>query len=231
MKTIGILGGMSWESTLSYYRLINQGVRDRLGGLHSASIILRSVDFAPVAELQAQDAWDTLGEQLAAEARLLEHADADALLLATNTMHMVADHIRQACSIPLLHIGDATGAAIQRAGLQSVGLLGTRFTMEQAFFRQHMEEGFGLNCLIPNERDRADMHRIIFDELCRGIVSDDSRRRVVGIMADLQMRGADGIVLGCTEIGLLIRAQDVAGKLFDTTELHTQFAIEQMFAN
>ena len=227
MKTIGLLGGMSWESTLPYYRHINEAVRERLGGLHSARLVLYSLDFHEIEALQRQGDWAAAGTLLADAARRLESAGADFLLLCTNTMHKVADAIEAASALPLLHIADPTAAAIQAAGLQRVGLLGTRFTMEQPFYRQRLEDRHGIQVLVPDEPDRAEVHRVIYEELCRGVVSDASWHAYRQVITRLVARGAQAVILGCTEIGLLVRADDAEVPLFDTCVLHAQAAAER----
>ena len=227
MKTIGLLGGMSWESTLPYYRHINEAVRERLGGLHSARLVLYSLDFHEIEALQRQGDWAAAGTLLADAARHLESAGADFLLLCTNTMHKVADAIEAASALPLLHIADPTAAAIQAAGLQRVGLLGTRFTMEQLFYRQRLEDRHGIQVLVPDEPDRAEVHRVIYEELCRGVVSEASRQAYRQVISSLVARGAQAVILGCTEIGLLVRADDAEVPLFDTCVLHAQAAAER----
>jgi aspartate racemase len=227
MKTIGLLGGMSWESTLPYYRHINEAVRERLGGLHSARLVLYSLDFHEIEALQRQGDWAAAGTLLADAARRLESAGADFLLLCTNTMHKVADAIEAASALPLLHIADPTAAAIQAAGLQRVGLLGTRFTMEQPFYRQRLEDRHGIQVLVPDEPDRAEVHRVIYEELCRGVVSEVSRQAYRQVITRLVARGAQAVILGCTEIGLLVRADDAEVPLFDTCVLHAQAAAER----
>ena len=204
MKTIGLLGGMSWESTLTYYRLINEGVRERLGGLHSAELVLYSVDFEPIERLQAAGDWDKTGRRLARGARGVAAAGAELLVLCTNTMHKVADAIEAAVDIPFLHIADATAAALKEAGHGRVGLLGTAFTMEQDFYRGRLEERHGLEVLVPDKADRQLVHGVIYDELCLGRVVDASRREYARIIAGLQQRGAEAVILGCTEISLLV---------------------------
>ena len=227
MKTIGLLGGMSWESTLPYYRHINEAVRERLGGLHSARLVLYSLDFHEIEALQRQGDWAAAGTLLADAARRLESAGADFLLLCTNTMHKVADAIEAASALPLLHIADPTAAAIQAAGLQRVGLLGTRFTMEQPFYRQRLEDRHGIQVLVPDEPDRAEVHRVIYEELCRGVASEASRQAYRKVISRLVARGAQAVILGCTEIGLLVRADDAEVPLFDTCVLHAQAAAER----
>ena len=224
--TIGLIGGMSWESTAIYYRLANELVRDRLGGLHSARIVMTSVDFAEVEELQATGQWDRAGELLVAEAAKLEAAGADFLVLCTNTMHKVAGAIEEAASIPLLHLGDVTADAVRSAGLDTIGLLGTAFTMSQDFYRGRLES-HGLRVLVPDDDDQALVHRVIYDELCQGVGLEKSRRAYVEIVDRLIARGAQGVVLGCTEIELLIGEGDLAVPSFPTTRIHVEAAVER----
>lgn len=224
MKTIGVLGGMSWESSLGWYRMANEQVRERLGGYHSAPILLDSLDFAEIEALQATGDWETAGRILATHAKGLEAAGAGLVVLCTNTMHLVADRITAAITIPFLHIGDTTAEAITAAGLSRVGLLGTAFTMEQAFYRDRLA-AHGLTALIPNDDDRATVHRIIYDELVRGIVSDDSRQAYREVIGRLVGDGAQGIVLGCTEIELLVSQADSPVPVFPTTALHVSAAL------
>jgi aspartate racemase len=226
MKTIGLIGGMSWESTVPYYRLINEAVKARLGGLHSAKLILYSVDFHDIERLQQAGDWETAGTVLAGAARALEMAGAELLVLCTNTMHKVAGPIEAAVNIPLLHIADPTAVAIKRAGHSTVGLLGTRFTMEQPFYRERLRERHGLQVLVPEAEDRETVHRIIFDELCLGTVLPASRDRYRSILGRLAAQGAEAIILGCTEISLLVGPEDSTVPLFDTTALHAQAAVE-----
>ncbi|SMB89423.1 aspartate racemase [Deinococcus hopiensis KR-140] len=223
MKTLGVLGGMSWTSTAEYYRLLNEEVAARRGGLHSAPLLLHSVDFAEVARMQREDRWDDAATLLANAARGLEQTGAGAVIVATNTMHKVADQIQAAVGIPLLHIADATGAAIQAAGLKRVGLLATAFTMEQPFYRERLER-YGLEVLVPEAEDRSEVHRVIFGELCQNAVLNGSRDTYRRIMADLVERGAEGIILGCTEIMLLVGREDTTVPVFDTTRLHVEAA-------
>jgi aspartate racemase len=225
MRTIGMLGGMSWESTAIYYRLANELVRERLGGLHSARILLSSVEFAEMEQLQVTGQWDRAGQQLGVEAARLEAAGADLLVLCTNTMHKVADAIEDAVAIPLLHLGDVTAAAVCAAGLDTVGLLGTAFTMSQDFYRGRLES-HGLTVLVPSEDDQALVHRVIYDELCQGIVREESRAAYVEVAERLVSAGAQGIVLGCTEIELLIRQEDLRVPSFPTTRLHVAAAVD-----
>jgi aspartate racemase len=219
MKRIGLLGGMSWESTALYYRLLNEGVAERLGGLHSADCVMVSVDFAGIARLQAEGRWDEAGQLLAREARTLQTAGAEVLLLCTNTMHKVADQIQAATDVPLLHIADVTAAAAHKAGLTRVGLLATGFTMEQRFHRDRLES-HGLQILVPEAPGRDLVHSVIYQELCRGIFTDSSRAHVRGVIDDLVANGAEGIILGCTEIELLISASDSPVPVLPTTLLH-----------
>ncbi|MGO1002829.1 aspartate/glutamate racemase family protein [Lysobacter sp. CA196] len=224
MKTLGLLGGMSWESTLPYYRLINETVRERLGGLHSAKLLLYSVDFAEVERLQRAGDWDAAGVLLGQAARALRDGGAQLLVICTNTMHKVADAVEAASGLPLLHIADPTGAAIRTAGLSRIGLLGTRFTMEQDFYRQRLVERHGLDVIVPDPAGRELVHRVIYEELCLGRIRDESRLAYREVIAGLVARGAQGVILGCTEIGLLIGAGDVEIPLFDTTALHARAA-------
>lgn len=217
---------MSWESTVPYYRRINELVSERLGGLHSARIVLLSVDFHDIEALQSAAEWDEAGRQLAHAARQVEAAGADCMVLATNTMHKVAPAIEAAIGVPLLHIADATGSAIAAAGIGTVGLLGTRFTMEEDFYRARLEERFGLSVLVPEAEERRFINRVIYSELCCGIVSEESRASFRDIIARLVERGAGGAILGCTEIPLLVSASDASVPLFDTGELHVRAAVE-----
>ena len=223
-RVVGMLGGMSWESTAEYYRLANELVRERLGGLHSARLLLASVDFAEVERLQVAGDWDRAGELLAAEAARLEAGGAELLVLCTNTMHRVADQVQAAVRIPLLHLADATATAVRAAGLDTVGLLGTAFTMEQAFYRDRLV-GSGLRVLVPDAADRAEVHRVIYDELCVGVVRTESREAYRRIIDRLATAGAQGVVLGCTEIELLVGAGDSPVPVFPTTRLHVEAAI------
>ena len=228
MKTLGLIGGMSWESTLPYYRLINEGVKARLGGLHSARLVLYSVDFSEVEELQRTGQWEAAGALLAQAASALQTAGAQGLVLCTNTMHKVAGAIQAAVDVPLLHIADATALAVRAAGCERVGLLGTRFTMEQDFYKARLAESFGLQVLVPPPVQRDAVHRIIYEELCLGQEHAASRAVYRQVMADLVAQGAQAIILGCTEISLLVGAQDSAVPLFDTTALHAQAAVDWM---
>ncbi|ADV46584.1 aspartate/glutamate racemase family protein [Nitratifractor salsuginis] len=226
MKTIGILGGMSWESSALYYEIINEEVKKRLGGLHSARCVMLSVDFQEIEKLQHRGDWDATGELLAADARRIEAAGADLLLIATNTMHKVAPRIEEALSIPLLHIADATAKAIRDRGTRTIGLLGTRFTMEEEFYAGRLRQKWGLEVLTPQKRDREIVHRIIYEELVLGIVREESRAEFLRIINKLADRGAEGIIEGCTEIGMLVKTEHTGIPLFDTTHIHAQKAVD-----
>lgn len=226
MKTIGLIGGMSWESTVPYYRLINETVAARLGGLHSARLVLYSVDFHDIERLQHAGDWVAAGELLADAARSLQAAGADVLVLCTNTMHKVAAQIEAAVSIPLFHIADPTATEIRAAGHTRVGLIGTRFTMEQGFYRDRLTERHGLQVLVPEAGDREIVHRVIYEELCLGKIESASRAEYRRVMAGLVERGAEAIILGCTEICLLVDGSDAAVPLFDTTGIHARKAAE-----
>lgn len=230
MKTIGLIGGMSWESTVPYYRLINETVKARLGGLHSAKVVLYSVDFHEVERLQHSGDWEAAGALLAGAARALEAAGADFLVLCTNTMHKVAGAIEGAVGIPLFHIADPTAEEIKAAGIGTVGLIGTRFTMEQEFYKGRLRERHGLAVLVPSAGDREIVHRVIYEELCLGKIVDGSREEYRRIMADLVAEGAEAILLGCTEISLLVGREDSTVPLFDTTSLHARKAAEWALA-
>ena len=225
MRTLGLLGGMSWESTLPYYRHVNERVREKLGGLHSAKLVLYSVDFAEIERLQHSGDWATAARVLADAAQALERAGAEALVLCTNTMHRVLDVIEPAIGIPVLHIADATARRIRAAGLTKVGLLATRFTMEQDFYRGRIERN-GLAVIVPEADERAEIHRVIYDELCLGAIRDASRETFRTIMANLVARGAEGLILGCTEIGLLVGADDTSVPVFDTARIHAEDAVD-----
>jgi aspartate racemase len=224
MRTIGLIGGMSWESTVEYYRLINEAVKEELGGLHSARIVLVSVDFAEIERLQHADRWDEAGEVLAGCARTLAGAGADFVVLCTNTMHKVAPAIEAAVRLPLLHIADPTGEAITESGLTTVGLLGTRFTMSDPFYRDRLRSVHGRRVITPGEADQVRLHAIIYDELCLGVIDPGSRRHVVAMIRRLADRGAEAVILGCTEISLLVTPPDSPVILFDTTALHARAA-------
>ena len=224
MKTIGLLGGMSWESTELYYRLINEETKRALGGLHSAPIAMVSVDFQEIEKLQHNDDWAACADILCRKSQQVEAAGADFLLICTNTMHKVAAEIENAIDIPLLHIADATAERIRQAGVKKIGLLGTRFTMEQDFYKGRLEQQ-GLEVLVPNEADRTIVHKVIYDELCMGVLDDRSRAEFVRIIEDLGARGAEGVIEGCTEIAMLVGQQHVEVPLFDTTEIHAEEAV------
>ena len=223
MKTIGLIGGMSWESTVTYYQLINEAVKEQLGGLHSAKILLYSVDFDEIEALQSGGQWDKAGAILAEIAHKLEQAGADCILICTNTMHKVADAVRAAVSVPLLHIAEATADALEAAGISRVALLGTRYTMTEDFYKSKLVAR-GIDVLIPESEDVDTVNSIIFDELCLGITSEASRQKLLSIIASLQKQGAQGVILGCTEIGLLISRQDTELPVFDTTMIHAAAA-------
>ncbi|KXI27305.1 aspartate/glutamate racemase family protein [Paraglaciecola hydrolytica] len=227
MQTIGLIGGMSWESTASYYQLLNREVKQRLGGLHSAKIVLVSVDFAEIEQLQHQGNWQQAGDVLAQAAQSVEAAGADFFLICTNTMHKVAEQVSASVSIPLLHIADATGAVLIEHKIKKVALLGTRFTMQEDFYKKRITESFGIEVLVPSADEQTLLHDIIYQELCLGIIKDDSRRTFMQIMQNLVTQGAEGIILGCTEIGLLISQAHTQCKLFDTTSIHVNSAVNQ----
>ena len=224
MKTIGLLGGMSWESTVPYYQIINRTINGQLGGLHSAKIVLHSVDFHEIEQLQHAGEWDRTATILARAGRSLEAAGADCLVLCTNTMHRVADAIQAAIKIPLLHIADAVASRVKDSGIRSIGLLGTKFTMEQAFYRDRLSDIHGLGVLTPDEQQRDRIHQIIYEELCVGQIKDESRAEFSAIIRDLADRGAQATILACTEISLLVKQDDSPVPLFDTTEIHARVA-------
>jgi len=228
MKTIGLLGGMSWESTIPYYRLINEGVKARLGGLHSASLLLHSVDFHDIEACQASGDWDKAGDILASAAAGLERAGAEGIVLCTNTMHKVAAQIESRCNVPFLHIADATARAIQKANLQQVALLGTRYTMEQDFYRGRMRDAHGIETCVPDGEDRTRVNQIIFDELCRGTFSEPSRTYFIDLIARMANQGAQGVIFGCTEIGLLVSQDQSPIPVFDTAALHAADVVDFM---
>lgn len=225
MKTIGLLGGMSWESTVTYYRLINEGIKQRLGGLHSAKLVLVSVDFAEIEQLQHAGDWQAAGAVLTEAAAGLQKAGADFMLICTNTMHKVAPQIQSQVALPLLHIADATADQLLADGVSSVGLLGTRFTMEQDFYKQRLIER-GLTVVVPDDNGRAEVNRVIYDELCLGQILETSRQQYQQVIQTLQKNGAEAVILGCTEIGLLVRPQDSPLPLYDTTEIHANIAVK-----
>lgn len=226
MKTIGLLGGMSWESTLVYYRLINQGVRERLGGLHSAPIVLKSLDFSELESLQSRGDWQSLEGLLIEAAGQVEKAGADCLLIASNTMHRLAGPIAAAIDIPVIHVVDVTADALKRDGIERVGLLGTRMTMSAGFWRDHLENQSGIPVAVPDAEEQELLDRIIFEELCHGVIRDDSRRRYLQAIARLNARGADAVILGCTELGMLVSQADIPVTLYDTTPLHAAAAVD-----
>ena len=230
MKTIGLLGGMSWESTIPYYRLINEGVKKRLGGLHSAQILLHSVDFHEIEACQSSGDWQQAGEILAQAAMGLQQAGAQGIVLCTNTMHKVAGAIETACEVPFLHIADATGRAISQQKMSNVALLGTRYTMEQEVYRGRLQQEFGINTLIPEQDDRQKINQIIFEELCLGEFSDTSRDYYLNVIDGLARQGAQGVIFGCTEIGLLVPAQMSPLPVFDTAAIHAADAVEFMLS-
>lgn len=225
MKTIGLLGGMSWESTLVYYRAINQEVKRRLGGLHSARILINSLDFAGIEILQRKGDWQSAGVQLAEAAQALQRAGADFILIGTNTMHRVADEVEGALRVPLLHIADATAEELNRRGISKVGLLGTAFTMEQAFYRDRLARR-QIEVIIPPQAQRQEVHRVIYEELCQGQCLEASRQRYLEIIDALHRAGAEGVILGCTEIGLLVNQDDTSMPLFDTCAIHACKAVD-----
>lgn len=220
MKTLGLIGGMSWESTIPYYSTINEYVKNQLGGLHSAKIILHSVDFHDIEQLQSQGDWQQAARVLSDIAMGLEKAGAEAIVICTNTMHKVADAVENASQLPLLHIADATGESIAKQGMKKVGLLGTRYTMEQDFYRQRIRDRYGIDVIIPDSAGRETVNRVIYEELCQGKIDAGSRQAYREIITQLERQGAEGIILGCTEIPLLLSANDANVPLFDTTTLH-----------
>jgi len=226
MKTIGLIGGMSWESTQSYYQLLNQGVKNKLGGLHSAKIVLVSLDFAEIAVLQQQQDWPQMAEILIKAAKQVEAAGADYLLICTNTMHKLAEQVQAAVAIPLLHIADAVGENLIQNNFKKVALLGTQFTMEQDFYKQRLADKFTIDVLIPDAQGRETVHRVIYDELCKGIISPESKTEYLTIIDDLTQQGAEAIILGCTEIALLVQQSDTSIPLLDSTALHCAMALE-----
>ncbi|WP_198336119.1 aspartate/glutamate racemase family protein [Psychrobacter celer] len=223
-KTLGIIGGMSWESTESYYRLINEGVKAELGGLHSADLLIHSLDFAPIGELQAKGEWAQMGAILVSSGKRLQAAGAQGLLIATNTMHKVADEVQEATGLPIIHIANTTASAIQAQGLTKIGLLGTQFTMTQGFYKQRLTDS-GLQVVIPKDAARAEVHRIIYEELCQGQLLDSSREYYQRVIEQLADAGCEGVILGCTEIGMLIKQADSPIPVFDTTAIHARAAV------
>lgn len=230
MKTIGLIGGMSWESTAVYYQQLNRLVSQTLGGLHSAKICLCSVDFAEIEHLQHQGKWCEAGDLLSQAAQSLSAAGADFILICTNTMHKVFDQVQGSVSIPLLHIADATGQALQENQVRKIGLLGTQFTMEQAFYKERITQKFGIEVIVPTAEERALVHQVIYQELCLGQLLDSSKRQYLMIMDRLIERGAQGIILGCTEITLLVNSRDTQTPLYDTTQIHVQAAVHKALA-
>ncbi|KZN14729.1 aspartate/glutamate racemase family protein [Marinomonas sp. TW1] len=230
MKTIGLLGGMSWESTASYYSALNQGIKNALGGLHSAKINMVSVDFAEIEQLQHAGDWQATAEILSQAALSVEASGADGLLICTNTMHKVADKIQAAIHIPVLHIADATGQLLQANGITKVGLLGTRFTMAEDFYKVRLTDQFAMQVMVPNESQQAIIHHVIYDELCRGEIRSVSRQQYLEIIDDLHQQGAQAVILGCTEIALLVKQTDTNVPLYDTTSIHAQRAVQWMLS-
>ena len=226
MKTIGLIGGMSWESTQSYYQLLNQGIKNKLGGLHSAKIVLVSLDFASIAALQQQQDWPQMAEILIKAAKQVEAAGADYLLICTNTMHKLAEQVQAAVAIPLLHIADAVGENLIQHNFKKVALLGTQFTMEQDFYKQRLADNFAIDVLIPDVQGRETVHRIIYDELCKGIIKPESKAEYLTIIDKLTQQGAEAVILGCTEIGLLVQQSDTSIPLLDSTAVHCAMALE-----
>lgn len=226
MKTVGLLGGMSWESTVGYYKAINQGIKQSLGGLHSAKIALFSVDFDQIEKCQFNGDWDETAKILSEAAKNVQLAGADFLLICTNTMHKVAPQIEEAIDIPILHVADATAEVLLEKGIKTVGLLGTAYTMEQDFYKGRLKNNFGLTVLVPNKQDRKIVHDVIYNELCLGIINSSSKHEYVRIIEALANKGAEAVILGCTEIGLLVEQTDTHTTLLDTTNIHTQKAVE-----
>ncbi len=226
MKTIGLIGGMSWESSVEYYRIINQLAREHYGGLHSAKCIMHSYDFEQIAGAQRRDDWDGLADTLVETAENLKASGADFIVICTNTMHKLADEVQNRANIPVLHIADATGQKVNEKGLKKVALLGTKYTMEADFYRERLTRRYGLEVLIPGDADRQFIHDVIFGELCQGIMDPSSKEKFKCIINELVSRGVEGIILGCTEIPLLIKQEDVDVPVFDTTQIHAEAAIE-----
>jgi aspartate racemase len=226
VKTIGLIGGMSWESSIEYYRIINETVKTKLGGLHSAKSIMVSVDFAEIEILQHQGKWVESAQMLIEAAKNIENGGADFMVLCTNTMHKVADELQATVKIPLLHIADATAQRVKESGIKKIGLLGTRFTMEEDFYKGRLSQKFGLSVIIPNAQEREIVHRVIYDELVIGEIRQQSKKQVIAIIEQMVNQGAEGVILGCTEIGLLIHKQDSQVQLFDTTRIHAEAAVE-----
>ncbi len=230
MKTIGMIGGMSWESSIEYYRIVNQTVREKLGGLHSAKSIMYSVEFAEIEALQHQNRWDELAKIMIEAARSLERGGADFVIICTNTMHKLYDQVQNDIKIPMLNIADATAEKIKADGIDKIALLGTRFTMEEDFYKGRLVDRYGLDVIIPAENEMEIVHRVIYDELCAGIINSDSKQKYAEIIKGLVAKGATGVILGCTEIGLLVKQEDSPVPLFDTTEIHARAAVEYALA-
>ena len=226
MKTIGLIGGMSWESSLEYYRIVNETVKEKLGGLHSCKCLMYSVDFGVIEALQHQNKWDELTKLMIEAAQNLKHGGADFIVICTNTMHKMAPEIEHATGLNVLHIADVTGAAISKNQIQKVGLLGTRFTMEGDFYKKRLKDNYDIEVIIPEDADRQIIHDIIYNELCLGVIKDDSRQKYIDIINKLCANGAEGIILGCTEIPLLIKQSDVLIPVYDTTKIHAESAVE-----
>jgi aspartate racemase len=226
VRTLGLIGGMTWHSTVDYYRLINEGVQARLGAAHSAEMIMRSVDFGPVEDMQNSGDWAAMGRLMAGAARTLAAAGAEGLVICANTMHRLAEDVTGAVKIPLIHIADATAAEVQKRGLRAIGLLGTRYTMELDFYRGRLEQKHGLKVLVPDEPGRTTVHDVIYHELAHGLIREESRRAYVAVIEDLKRRGAEGVILGCTEIPMLIRPEDSPVPVFDTTRIHAAAAVD-----
>jgi aspartate racemase len=231
VKTLGLIGGLTWHSTLEYYRLINQGVAERLGGSHSAQLALYSLDFAPVEKMQDAGKWKDLGRLMVGAARALAAAGAEGIVICANTMHRLADDISRGVSLPIIHIADAAAAAVKKRGLRTVGLLGTRYTMEMEFYKGRLADRHALDVLVPDEQARTAVHNIIYSELAYGMVRGESRRAYLSVIRDLERRGAEGVILGCTEIPLLIRPEDTRIPTFDTTALHAAAAVDFALAD
>jgi aspartate racemase len=225
MKTIGLIGGMSWESSIAYYRIINETAKAKLGGLHSAKSLMVSVDFAEIEILQHQDRWGEAAKILVAAAKNLENGGADFIILCTNTMHKLADDIQANIKIPFIHIADATAQLVKDSGIQKIGLLGTRFTMEEEFYKGRLSQKYGLNVSIPNAQEREIVHRVIYDELVVGKIEQHSKKQYIDIIEQMVSQGAEGVILGCTEIGLLVHQEDSRVPLFDTTRIHAEAAV------
>jgi aspartate racemase len=231
MKTIGLIGGMSWESSIEYYRIINQTVKTRLGGLHSAKSVMVSVDFAEIEALQHQGKWNEAAQLMITAAQNVQNGGADFVIICTNTMHKLADEVQKHIHIPLFHIADATAQRIKSQGLKKIGLLGTKFTMEEGFYKDRLAKEHGLDVLIPTQSERDLVHRVIYDELCLGQIRQPSKEDYMQIMGHLVQRGAEGIILGCTEISLLVKQEDSSVPLFDTTQIHAVAAVEYALAS